>query len=76
MNKTPYKRSNSTLYERILVQMTKLIRLCEEEGYNNETLNPSRNIMKEMRAAMNVRRVVDGMVEYNHLTNSNLSEVK
>ena len=44
-----YRRSNTTLNERILVQMTKLERLCREEGYNNETLNPSRNIIKELQ---------------------------
>ena len=61
-----FPRSCKTLYERILVQMSKLIRLCEQEGYNPQTLNPSRAIVKEMRRSMNVRRIVDGMVEYNH----------
>ena len=47
--------------------MTKLVKLCEEEGYNNECLNPARNIIKEYRQSLNVRRVVDGMVEYNEV---------
>ncbi len=66
MKNIPYLRSCSSLNERILIQMTKLIKLCEEEGYNNETLNPARNIVKDMRSTMGIRRVVDGMVEYNH----------
>ncbi len=62
----PYRRSCSTINERILVQMTKLVGLCEDEGYNNATLKSSRNIISELRESMNVRRVVDGMVEYKH----------
>lgn len=66
INPPAFPRSCETLNERILVQMSKLIRLCEEEGYNNQTLNPSKDIIKEMRISMNVRRLTGGMVEYNH----------
>ena len=59
-----HKKSCTTLNERILIQMTKLVKICDEEGYNNETLNPARNIIDELRQSMNVFRVANGMVEY------------
>lgn len=59
-----YKKSCTTLNERILIQMTKLVKLCDKEGYNNDTLNPARNIIDELRQSMNVLRVANGMVEY------------
>ena len=59
-----HKKSCTTLNERILIQMTKLVKLCDEEGYNDEILNPARNIIDELRQSMNVFRVANGMVEY------------
>lgn len=59
-------KSCSTLQERILVQMIKLENLCNEEGYNEQTLNPARRIIKELRETMNVHRVANGMVEYKY----------
>ena len=45
------------LSERVLIQMTKAIRLLEEEGYNRKTLSPMKEIVKEMRKKMKVQRV-------------------
>lgn len=55
--------------ERILIQLNKLLRLCDEEGYNNETLNPARNLLKEMREEMNVQRISGGKIEYREKAN-------
>lgn len=43
--------------ERILIQMTKAIRLLEQEGYNPLVLNPMRQVTDLLRYEMNVQRV-------------------
>jgi len=43
--------------ERILMQLTKALRLLGEEGYNDKTLNPIRNMINEIREDMGVERV-------------------
>jgi hypothetical protein len=41
----------------ILIQMTKAVRLLEEENYNDKCLNPMREIIKSLRQELNVERV-------------------
>ena len=41
----------------VLIQMTKAVRLLEDEGYNDKTLDPMRTMVKQIRKDLNVERV-------------------
>mgnify|MGYP000380125443 CR=1 FL=1 len=51
--------------EKILLQLTKAVRLLEEENYNDKTLNPMRRCLKELRIEMDVSRVSNEQIYYN-----------
>jgi len=48
---------NSLLDEKILIQLTKAIRLLTEEGYNNKTIKPMQNIVDRLKKILNVIKV-------------------
>lgn len=54
--------------EKVLIQMTKAVRLLEDESYNEKTLNPMREVITELRSEMGVHRVkteIEEKVIYN-----------
>ena len=46
-----------TFDERVLIQMTKAVRLLQDEHYNSRILNPMYKIINELRKKLNVQRV-------------------
>ena len=46
-----------TFKEKVLIQMTKAVRLLQDEHYNEKTLQPMRTICKELCQELNVQRV-------------------
>ncbi len=59
-----FVNNNFTLYERIVIQMTKLVRECESEGYNAAFLEEPKKILQELRNSMRIQRVCSDGVEY------------
>ena len=52
-----HRQENKINNEDVLIQLTKAVRLLDEEGYNDECLNPMRKIVNRLRKEMNVARV-------------------
>ncbi len=52
--------------ERILIQLTKAVRLLKEEHYNAKTTKEMENLISELREEMGVQRVCvdNGKIEY------------
>lgn len=52
-----HRQENKIKNEDILIQLTKAVRLLDEEDYNDKCLDPMRKIVNRLRKEMNVSRV-------------------